>query len=334
MFGALWETLTQLESRRIVEGCVHSNRADISVFNNFISGMELLELPLYGRTYTWTHPNGVTMSKLDRVLLSEGWVDSWPNPVVWALPRDVSDHCPIVLRYNEVDWGPRSFRFRNHWLEDSRFKDLVKKVWADQQFTGWMGFILKERLKGLKEEIKKWNLEVYGEVDSKINKLRADIEDMDLRSERVGISDDEVLRRKGWFSDLWKLLKSKDAISFQKSRAKWLKEGDGNSKYFHACVKDRGRQNSIKALKVQEGWIEGVAAIKSETVRFFSSHFAAAEAVRPTLGGVQFPSLSGADNETLIAPFNMEEIEAVVKESDGNKSPGPDGFNFAFIKEF
>ncbi|MCI27533.1 LINE-1 reverse transcriptase like, partial [Trifolium medium] len=28
----------------------------------------------------------------------------------------------------------------------------------------------------------------------------------------------------------------------------------------------------------------------------------------------------------------MEEIEAIVKECDGNKSPGPDGFNFAFVK--
>jgi hypothetical protein len=31
-----------------------------------------------------------------------------------------------------------------------------------------------------------------------------------------------------------------------------------------------------------------------------------------------------ADNDPLIAPFSMEEIEVVVKESDGNKSPGPD----------
>jgi hypothetical protein len=27
-------------------------------------------------------------------------------------------------------------------------------------------------------------------------------------------------------------------------------------------------------------------------------------------------------------------MEAVVRESDGGKSPGPDGFNFAFVKEF
>lgn len=40
------------------------------------------------------------------------------------------------------------------------------------------------------------------------------------------------------------------------------------------------------------------------------------------------------ENASLIAPFLEEELVRVVKESDGNKSPGPDGFNFAFFKEF
>jgi hypothetical protein len=44
--------------------------------------------------------------------------------------------------------------------------------------------------------------------------------------------------------------------------------------------------------------------------------------------------VSAADNDNLVAPFSLEEIEAVVRECDGNKSPGPDGFNFAFVKEF
>jgi hypothetical protein len=55
-----------------------------------------------------------------------------------------------------------------------------------------MGYILKERLKGLKEVIKKWNLEVYRVMDTKILKLRQDIEYLDMRSEWVGISDIEV----------------------------------------------------------------------------------------------------------------------------------------------
>ncbi|MCH93789.1 transposon TX1 putative protein, partial [Trifolium medium] len=36
----------------------------------------------------------------------------------------------------------------------------------------------------------------------------------------------------------------------------------------------------------------------------------------------------------LSEPFSLEEIEHVVRRSDGNKSPGPDGYNFAFIKSF
>ncbi|MCH99960.1 transposon TX1 putative protein, partial [Trifolium medium] len=36
----------------------------------------------------------------------------------------------------------------------------------------------------------------------------------------------------------------------------------------------------------------------------------------------------------LTVPFSLEEIEEVVKRSEGNKSPGPDGFNFTFIKSF
>ncbi|KAK2413305.1 hypothetical protein QL285_036031 [Trifolium repens] len=339
--GDLWCVVGDFNSVRVVEerrglGEVResSSRAGISDFNNFIAGMELSELPLFGRTFTWTHPNGVSMSKLDRFLISDGWAGRWQNPVVWALPRDVSDHCPIVLRYSDVDWGPRPFRFKNYWIQNSAFKDLVTKVWEEQHFTGWMGHILKERLKGLKVVIKNWNFEVYGEVDSKIAKLRSEIEEVDLRSENIGISDVEMKPRKDWFTELWKLLKSKDALNFQKSRAKWLKEGDANNKYFHACVKNRGRQNAIKALRVENGWIEGVEAIKAETVSFFSNHFSAANWTRPNLDGIQFPSLSAADNEILIAPFSLEEIEAVVKECDGNKSPGPDGFNFAFVKEF
>jgi hypothetical protein len=36
----------------------------------------------------------------------------------------------------------------------------------------------------------------------------------------------------------------------------------------------------------------------------------------------------------LVAPFTLEEIEGVLGDCDGDKSPGPDGFNFAFVKKF
>jgi hypothetical protein len=36
----------------------------------------------------------------------------------------------------------------------------------------------------------------------------------------------------------------------------------------------------------------------------------------------------------LTQPFRLEEIQDVVASSDGNKSPGPDDFNFSFYKKF
>jgi hypothetical protein len=69
-------------------------------------------------------------------------------------------------------------------------------------------------------------------------------------------------------------------------------------------------------------------------VDYYRSQVAAVGGARPTLDGVPFDSLSEEENFSLILPFTGEEIEEVVKSSEGNKSPDPDGFNFPFIKKF
>jgi hypothetical protein len=258
----------------------------------------------------------------------------WGNSSLWALPRSVSDHCPLVLRYNNVDWGPRPFRFNNHWILNKDFKGLVEEAWRSFNHTGWMGFVLKEKLKGLKTLIKVWNREVYGSIDTKILLLVEEIKEADVRGELIGLSDDEVALRKQHFSDLWHLLKSKDSVLFQRSRARWLKEGDSNTSYFHKCIKSRGSGNAIRALQVEGNWIESPLAIRQATVDFFKLHFQSERWARPTLEGINFPCLTEVDNTSLICPFSLEEIEEVVLESDGNKSPGPDGFNFNFVKSF
>jgi predicted outer membrane lipoprotein len=97
-------------------------------------------------------------------------------------------------------------------------------------------------------------------------------------------------------------------------------------------MKGRRRINGVTALRTAEGWVEGPMQVRRATVDFFKTHFACEEWVRPTLDGVAFTMLNALQNEHLIAPFREDEIEDVVKLSNGSKSPGPDGFNFAFIK--
>ena len=63
-----------------------------------------------------------------------------------------------------------------------------------------------------------------------------------------------MVTRKRLFKDFWRLSKSKESLIAQRSRSKWMREGDTNSKYFHMCVKSRTSWNSIKALKVDGEW--------------------------------------------------------------------------------
>ncbi|MCI35228.1 RNA-directed DNA polymerase (Reverse transcriptase), partial [Trifolium medium] len=125
-----------------------------------------------------------------------------------------------------------------------------------------MGFVLKEKLKRLKGALKKWNKDVYGSVDTKIGDLTDAIECLELKGEREGLSEEELVERKTKFNNLWLLLKSKDSLEFQKSRSRRLREGDANTEFFHACVKSRRRSNSLVALKKGSEWLSTPEAIR------------------------------------------------------------------------
>lgn len=114
----------------------------------------------------------------------------------------------------------------------------------------------------------------------------------DLKGEAVGLSIDEAVVRKEKFSSLWRLLRSKDNLMFQRARSKRLKEGDANSRYFHSCVKSRGARNRIAALRVGNSWVEDVRGIRAAVSSFFESHFAEETWDLPNIGrGIFFNTL-------------------------------------------
>jgi hypothetical protein len=81
-------------------------------------------------------------------------------------------------------------------LNHANFKEVVEEFWRSYHCEGWMGFILKEKLKGLKEFLKGWNKEVYGELDTKILMLVENIKLKDLLWEERGLSAADVEVRK------------------------------------------------------------------------------------------------------------------------------------------
>jgi len=113
---------------------------------------------------------------------------------------------------------------------------------------------------------------------------------------------------------------------------KWLKEGDNNSNYFHRLINHRRRHNAIQGLLIDRVWVHEPNSVKNAALNYFKVRFSEENFNRPTL--VHFPSLGQREKESLVARFSELEIKSAVWDCGGDKSPGPDGLNFNFIKQF
>ncbi|GKV21933.1 hypothetical protein SLEP1_g31856 [Rubroshorea leprosula] len=301
-------------------------------FNCFIHEAELIDLPLVGRKFTWYNSNGLQMSRIDRFLLSNEWVLKWKDVKQMGLRRTVSDHCPILLKNEKVDWGPKPFKFFNAWIDQPGCIGTIRKAWKSCEVNGGYGFRLKERLKFTKKALKVWSGSSMTTIEKNIMEAEVEIEELDKKGENSLLTHSDIERRRGCFIDLWNNLKIKESMWQQKSRKMWLKEGDANTKFFHRSVNGRRRRNEICSILVNGKQLTGVTEIKEGVAEYFKNIFTEEVWQRPKLDGIGFKQISQADNELLVAPFSEEEVRKVIWECDSSKAPGPDGFNFGFLK--
>jgi hypothetical protein len=160
---------------------------DYMAFNNFIDRNALIDLPLGGRSFTWYSGDGLSMSHLDRFLISDSWVSSFPNCVQMALPRSLSDHCPIMLSVGVQDWGPKPFRMLKCWADIPGYVEFVKLKLQSFLIHGWSGHVLKSKLKLLKAELRAWHQTHVANLDGKIQRATSRLEELDTVRKGVGL---------------------------------------------------------------------------------------------------------------------------------------------------
>ncbi|GKV05619.1 hypothetical protein SLEP1_g17606 [Rubroshorea leprosula] len=345
----LWEELKALVAGRSGNWCIMGDfnavrkvgerggsreiSTEMREFDGFIRDVGLVDLPLIGRKFTWVQASGHHMSRIDRFLLSEGWLNKWGDAKQWGLNRTVSDHCPILLKQQVVDWGPKPFKFFDSWLEQEGCRELIKETWSKADIQGWAGYRIKEKLKLIKEALRKWSKDFAPEIDNKINTATTEIAQIDLKGEAVQLSEEEIKKRREAFLALWDSIKHRESMLQQKSRKTWLRLGDANTRFFHNCVKGRWRRSEINSVQVNGAQIAEARQMKEEISSFFEQLYKEEKQERPRLDGVVFQQISQDDNEILIAPFSEEEIKEAIRDCDSSKAPGPDGFNFKFVKD-
>ncbi|GKV40773.1 hypothetical protein SLEP1_g48376 [Rubroshorea leprosula] len=250
----------------------------------------------------------------------------------WGLKRDISDHCPVLLKNEVKNWGPKPFRLFNAWLQHPEFKLKVAELWKTTHIQGWGGYILKQKLKETKSFLKCWSKEKFGELDKKIENCKETIATLDDKGEVFTLSNDELETRRQGTMDLWRFLQDKESMLKQKSRLYWINSGDANTRFFHQSIKQRWRRNEINCLEINGVQLQDVEELQQGVAEHFELMFKEDEWRRPRLDGIEFNRLSTEQNATLISQFTEEEIKKTIWACNSSKAPGLDGFTFGFLK--
>ena len=81
------------------------------------------------------------------------------------------------------DWGPKPFRTIDVWFMELGFKEFVKEKWSSYNVQGNSISKLKDKLKLLKEDLKEWNINVFGCLESNQKRIFKEIEDFDVKDD-------------------------------------------------------------------------------------------------------------------------------------------------------
>ncbi|GAV91789.1 hypothetical protein CFOL_v3_35175, partial [Cephalotus follicularis] len=215
-------------------------------FNSFIANASLLEVRFLGDQYTWCNNNAGPKRiwlRLDRLLTNFAGSLAFPNLKLIHKPRILSDHCPLVAINHEPSRFPRNFKFYRQWIQDEDFQTVISRSW-DTNTEGPPLVKLHKNLlrcklsfsslqKQKKEDLHNHILGTSLQIQHLEVKLRTAF-DKDSHSELINAQQlltSFVIKEEGTLRD--------------KARVKWLSEGDRNTAYFHACIKEKRNQMQL-----------------------------------------------------------------------------------------
>ncbi|XP_015954273.1 uncharacterized protein LOC107478653 [Arachis duranensis] len=94
-------------------------------FKSWIQDMELVDLDLSDRLFTWFR--GQSCSRIDRMLVTLEWLEEFSDTRLRGGPRGLSDYCLVVMEAARVGRGPRPFRSLESWFTHEGFLRMVKE---------------------------------------------------------------------------------------------------------------------------------------------------------------------------------------------------------------
>ncbi|XP_060210957.1 uncharacterized protein LOC132637971 [Lycium barbarum] len=276
-------------------GRPHRNSKSFA-FTECMDSCGMANLGYIGSKYTWCNnrrPCKRIWKRLDRIFINDLWAQKY--------------NC------NSAD-----------------FKTIVAEEW-NCFIEGNPMWRLQQKLKNLGRRLSKWSREEIGDVHENTDDWEAKmqfLEEMDLAARSENSRED--LNRGHAEYVCW--LNKQDNMLKQKSHIRWFEDGDSNTKYFHAAIRERRRKLNIQRIMNKKGnWISGEDRIARNAVNHFEKIFNLKKAiVDPQILNCIPECISDEDNSFLIKCPEEDEIKETVFNMSTDSAAGPDGYTGKF----
>ena len=271
------------------------------------------------------------MVKLDRILINGEWEEVMPNYMLQALSSKISDHCPLLLNCEIAFKLNRSFRFQNHRLQLECFEETVRNAWNRAPTSGDPIATFAGKLDATAKGLRRWQAQFCNDIKLKAAITSDLIGQMDKAMDVRSLTTEErqfrallKVQRLGYAA-------LDRAIWRQKSSVQGIKEGDAGGRFFKNKASARRRKNYIIRLMVDGVIITDQDAKVKAMHNFFEPIFGVKESRKRRLN-LAMLGYERIDMTDMDEPIIEEEILANIKELDGNRAPGPDGFTGFFYQ--
>ncbi|KAL0740389.1 hypothetical protein Bca4012_081902 [Brassica carinata] len=301
----------------------------------------LMDLRIQGCNHTWTNksPSAPITKKLDRALVNETWLESFPDSSATFLPFEFSDHTPCLIDLSSPlpFTGTRPFKFLNFLATHPLFLESVETTWILGGSRALDLHVLAFKLKHVKRALKTLNKERFSDIQNRVRITNDLLKVLQVKSLEEPTSEnfeaEQSLHHK------WAFLRGiEEAFFKQKSRIKWLQLGDQNTLFFMKVAAARYSYNAIRSLLLPNGML---ITDPDQICKIAVDHFMniLSPPVLPQLSSsiLWFQELlpfrcSQHQQESMANFPTALEISSMVLKLNPNKSPGPDGYTSAFFK--
>jgi hypothetical protein len=223
------------------------------LFNEIIGHLGLLELPLKGHRYTWSNMQSVPLlEQLDWFFTSSNWVSDYPNSLVLPRARTGSDHVPCVVNIDTNIPKARIFCFDNYWVDLPGFMECVSSSWSKPSPKKYSSAVLADKLKCLRYDLKKWHVSL-AKLKGLIENCNKVILLLDELEEKRSLYRTEFNFRRIVKIHLESLLLAECKYWRKRCTIRWIKQGEDNTKFFHAMATERYHRNTIAMQQDSNG---------------------------------------------------------------------------------